>query len=222
MNGSEPHPSTGETWTQPAVTVVLLADRSSASLLPAIRSVLDQTFAWLELLVLNTGGADGAVASAGAFLGDPRVRFLLASGRRRADHLNCALAESRGRYLARIASDERWPNDRLHRQVLELRAHPDQLLAQDPASKAEADRVRGIARLRTLTVPAVRSEERPAVLLSAAAARAAGGYRGGMRSAERDLIRRLSRGDGGATVGVSAAGSLLPAEAVVGDAAGWS
>jgi glycosyltransferase involved in cell wall biosynthesis len=91
----------------------------AAPFLPAaIESILGQTFADLELIVVDDGSADASLAIAGRHaLGDPRVRVFaltrdptIESGARAA---NVGIDEARGDYIARMDADDIAEPDRL-------------------------------------------------------------------------------------------------------------
>lgn len=92
----------------PTVTVAIAFHDERPVLAAAIASILRQSHAHLELLLLDDGSADGSRAIAEGFQGDPRVRLLPGDGRRRhlAARLNQALREARGRYFARMDADD--------------------------------------------------------------------------------------------------------------------
>jgi glycosyltransferase involved in cell wall biosynthesis len=91
----------------------------------AIESVLGQTFADLELIVVDDGSADDSLAIAGRYARDDvRVRVLalsrdpaMESGARAA---NVGLAEARGDFIARMDADDIAPPSRLTDQLATL------------------------------------------------------------------------------------------------------
>jgi glycosyltransferase involved in cell wall biosynthesis len=109
----------------PEVSVILPVYNRSEYLGPAIASVLDQSFAGWELVIVDDGSDDPATLSILAGLGDPRVRVV------RQDHTgspaaarNAAIAEARGTYLAFVDSDDLWLPDKLAVQLAAMRADP--------------------------------------------------------------------------------------------------
>lgn len=90
-----------------------------------VRSVLDQTVADLEMVIVDDGSADDTWSRLQALEGDPRLRILRHGpgvNRGRAASLRLAIESSSGRYLARIDSDDRWLPDKLERQLPVLEA----------------------------------------------------------------------------------------------------
>jgi len=91
----------------------------------ALRSILDQTFRDLELIVVDDASTDETAAIL-ASCGDPRLTVLRNEENRGLTRsLNAALAASRGTYIARQDADDRSLPDRLERQTRFLEEHRD-------------------------------------------------------------------------------------------------
>lgn len=90
----------------------------------AIRSVLSQTLADLELIVVDDGSADATPELVRA-IADPRLRYV------RIDHsgisaaLNAGMRSARGNFVARLDSDDVWLPDALAVLVEVLEAQPE-------------------------------------------------------------------------------------------------
>jgi glycosyltransferase involved in cell wall biosynthesis len=92
----------------------------------AVESVLTQTFADFELLVIDDGSSDQTPSIAQQYArADPRVRFLPRSHRGLVAVLNEGCREAKARYIARLDADDVALPDRLDRQVAFLDEHPD-------------------------------------------------------------------------------------------------
>ncbi|MDN5871008.1 MAG: glycosyltransferase family 2 protein [Nitrococcus sp.] len=109
----------------PAVTVLIPVHNRASYIRDAIDSILAQTFADFELLVIDDGSTDGSAEAVAAYR-DRRVRLL-----RNVTNLgipgsrNRGIDEARGEFLAFLDSDDRARPERLAHQVAFLRAHPD-------------------------------------------------------------------------------------------------
>lgn len=85
----------------------------------AVRSVLDQTYATLELLVCDDGSTDDSMKRLQALASeDKRVRILTnAEGKGPGAARNYATTMARGRYIAFLDSDDIWERDKLSLQL---------------------------------------------------------------------------------------------------------
>lgn len=111
---------------EPRVSVVMPVFNGEAYLAEAVESVLSQTLADLELVVVDDGSTDGSHAILEGFVRkDPRVRLI-------ANEENLGLSAARNRgwraarasYVAWLDADDVALPDRLFRQVELLDAHP--------------------------------------------------------------------------------------------------
>lgn len=101
----------------PRVSVIIPTYNRAPTLKRAIQSVLAQTYADFELLVVDDGSTD-QTEDLVRRIGDPRIRFIaqprnmgVAAARNR------GLAESRGALIAFLDSDDLWAPRKLARQV---------------------------------------------------------------------------------------------------------
>ena len=82
----------------------------------AVASILGQSFADLELLVIDDGSRDGAVAAlAPLAVRDPRLRLLENPGAGLVAALNYGLAQARAALVARMDADDVARPERLAR-----------------------------------------------------------------------------------------------------------
>jgi glycosyltransferase involved in cell wall biosynthesis len=114
--------------TQPRVSVVMPVFNRPGYIATAIESVLAQTYADFELLVIDDGSTDHTPEVVASFR-DPRIRLV-----RHPQNLGITATRShglelaRGEYVATLDSDD-WAHPlRLARQVAFLDAHPDHAL----------------------------------------------------------------------------------------------
>jgi glycosyltransferase involved in cell wall biosynthesis len=113
----------------PTVSVVMPVYNGRRYLTEAVQSILGQTFADFELIVVDDGSTDGSAEMAEAFARrDGRMRTL------RADHggvgraRNLGLAEARGEFIAPMDADDVSLPERLEREVAFLRRRADVVL----------------------------------------------------------------------------------------------
>ncbi|HYB43602.1 MAG TPA: glycosyltransferase [Candidatus Methylomirabilis sp.] len=108
----------------PRVSVMIPAHNRAGVLGRAIRSVLAQPVADLELIVVDDGSTDGTAEVATA-LADPRLRLVRLPGQRGvAAARNAAIAAAAGTTLAFLDSDDEWAPEKLERQLACLEALP--------------------------------------------------------------------------------------------------
>lgn len=109
----------------PAVSVLMIVHDAGPFLAPAVRSVLDQDWRDLELVLLDNASTDGAFDALVATEHDPRLRAVRA-GRNLGipAGTNLALTHARGRWIAVMDHDDIALPARLSRQIAWLDAHP--------------------------------------------------------------------------------------------------
>jgi glycosyltransferase involved in cell wall biosynthesis len=109
----------------PRVSVVMPVYNGAAHVGEAIASILAQSFADFELLLLDDGSTDASPAILRSFQ-DPRIR-VLENGRNLGliATLNRGFAEARGEYLVRMDADDVALPRRIEQQVEFLDRHPD-------------------------------------------------------------------------------------------------
>lgn len=107
----------------PAVTVAMSMHDASRFLRECIDSVLSQTFADFEFLIVDDGSTDGSADIVRSY-SDPRIRLVCRSHDFIAS-LNTLLDCARGRYIARMDADDIMLPDRLQIEYDYLEAHPE-------------------------------------------------------------------------------------------------
>jgi glycosyltransferase involved in cell wall biosynthesis len=109
----------------PLVSVIMSVRNGASTVGAAVRSVLQQTLADLELLVIDNGSSDQSSAIIESF-NDARVRLIReANTTVFAVRLNQAVALAKGEFIARMDADDICFPERLSRQVARLREDPE-------------------------------------------------------------------------------------------------
>lgn len=108
----------------PRISVLLPVYNGCSFLASSIESVLAQTFADFELLILNDGSTDNSAAIAQGYL-DSRIRYFEHPNMGLPATLNEGARFARGEFLFRQDQDDLSYPDRFARQVAELDAHPE-------------------------------------------------------------------------------------------------
>jgi glycosyltransferase involved in cell wall biosynthesis len=121
----------------PRVSVIIPAYNAAAYVAQAAESALAQTFAELEVIVVDDGSSDhtGEIL---AIYGD-RIQYIRQDNRGPSAARNVAIAHARGEYLAFLDADDLWLPQKLERQVPLLDAQPDVALAYSLATIVDGD-----------------------------------------------------------------------------------
>ena len=108
----------------PDVSVVMPVFNGAAYLREAIASILGQTHAALELIVIDDGSQDDSAAIAASF-GDPRLRLLRNDGNRGlVETRNRGIDAATGRFIAFLDADDVALPQRLAVQLVALDSYP--------------------------------------------------------------------------------------------------
>ena len=132
--------------TPPIVTVLLPVYNGERHLREAVESILSQTLAAFELLIVDDGSTDGTEAICRSFT-DPRIRVI-----RREKHAGLVSALNDGidrittKYVARMDADDVAVPSRLVRQVAFLEARPDIAACGSWARELVDGRLRAVMR----------------------------------------------------------------------------
>jgi glycosyltransferase involved in cell wall biosynthesis len=113
---------------RPVVSVVMPVFNGARDLRRAVASIIQQSYADFELIVINDGSTDEteAVLSGMPESADPRLRVeTLAANVGISAALNRGIELAQGEYIARQDHDDISRPMRLERQVRFLRAHPE-------------------------------------------------------------------------------------------------
>lgn len=118
---SNPQPIWG---VPPVVSIIIPVYNRLAYLDSTITSVLNQTYASLELIVVDDGSQED-VEEHMARYDDPRVSLLHQENQGNAAARNSGIGQARGEYIACLDSDDVWHSALLETCVAFLAAHPD-------------------------------------------------------------------------------------------------
>lgn len=109
----------------PLVTIAMPIYNAGRYLRPAVNSIVQQTFADWDLIIIDDGSSDNATETIRDIC-DPRIRVLRdGANRGLAARLNEAIDLARGEYFARMDQDDISYPDRLARQLAMLEQNPE-------------------------------------------------------------------------------------------------
>jgi glycosyltransferase involved in cell wall biosynthesis len=115
------------------VTVLMPAFNAAGYIGAAIESVLSQTFAAFELLIIDDGSVDNTVEVVSNF-NDPRIKLVKSNHQGVAATLNLGLHQAQGSYIARFDADDICHPTRLEKQFHFLENNPGYVLCGSDAS----------------------------------------------------------------------------------------
>lgn len=122
----------------PKITVLMPAYNVEKYIGDAITSVLKQSFADFELLIINDGSTDHTLRVIESFK-DPRIRIISQENKGVAPALNAGLALATAPYIARFDADDICYPDRLKIQYDFITAHPEYSIIGSAADYMDAD-----------------------------------------------------------------------------------
>jgi glycosyltransferase involved in cell wall biosynthesis len=122
----------------PAVSVVLPVYNAENFVAAAIKSVLAQSFADFELILVDDGCTDRSMSVCVSF-DDPRIRIISQAHRGLAGARNTGFLHAEGRYVAFLDADDMWAPDKLALHVAHLEANEDLGASTSGAVLIDAD-----------------------------------------------------------------------------------
>lgn len=187
----------------PLVSVVMPAYNARRYVAEAIDSVLAQTLSDFEFLIINDGSTDGTDKILQTYAGrDPRIRVISQSNSGVGAALNRGVGQARGRYIARMDSDDICLPQRFARQVDFLDRTPQCVLVgsrvllidQDGLPLFEMESVQTThERIDELLMEARWSIVHPSIMMRTDVVRDLGGYNNALVPVEdHDLFLRLA------------------------------
>ena len=122
MPSDRPAPAAGKA---PRVSVVIPTHNRAGLVVRAIRSVLDQTMADLELIIVDDASTDGTAAIV-AQVNDARLQFVrLAENGRQSRAMNEGVRRARAEWVAFLDDDDEWLPHKLSAQLARLAEVPN-------------------------------------------------------------------------------------------------
>ena len=113
----------------PLISVCMPVYNAGKYLADAVESILGQTFADFEFLILDDGSTDDSLEILRRYADrDPRIRLTSRPNKGLVASLNELIDQSRGEFIARMDGDDISLPERFQKQVDYLRAHPGCLL----------------------------------------------------------------------------------------------
>ena len=109
------------------ISVIMPVYNGERYLAEAIASILGQTYADFEFIIVDDGSKDGSARIIREYAErDPRIQFIrLERNQGRACARNSGIAVAKGKYIAMMDCDDVCLPDRLRKQVNYLEAHPE-------------------------------------------------------------------------------------------------
>ena len=194
----------GEGAEAPTVSVVMTVYNTRAYLAEAVESVLSQTFGDFEFIIIDDGSTDGSTGILQGYARrDPRIRLTSRPNTGIVAAANEGIAQARGRYLARMDSDDVSLPHRFERQVRYLDEHPECVLVGSRVTVVDPYGSPVFDSGQKLTHEQIDAEllssgggwavVQPSAMMRTEAVRRVGGYRGTHNvSEDQDLFLRLA------------------------------
>jgi glycosyltransferase involved in cell wall biosynthesis len=170
----------------------------------AVDSILAQTFSDFELIVIDDGSSDGSTDILKDYAArDSRVRLTSRPNTGIVRAANEGVAQARGKYLARMDSDDAAVPERFGKQVDYLDAHGEcvllgsRVMVMDPYGSPVSQSAQKLTHeeidRELLTSGGGWAVVQPSAMMRTEAVRAVGGYRGSVNMSEdHDLFLRLA------------------------------
>jgi glycosyltransferase involved in cell wall biosynthesis len=107
----------------PRISVVITSYNAVGLIAETLRSVLDQTYRDLEIVVVDGGSTDGTIDLVSRY--PPPVRLISGTRLSKSAGRNVGIRATEGEYIALVDADDLWRQDKLKRQMDVFAAQPD-------------------------------------------------------------------------------------------------
>ncbi len=108
----------------PLVSVIIPVYNVKETLREALTSVLTQTYASLEIIIVDDGSTDNSLAVI-ENIDDPRIQIHHQENRGLAAARNAGIHQAQGEFIAFLDSDDLWQPEKIEKQVTQLLSHPE-------------------------------------------------------------------------------------------------
>ncbi|NEQ65642.1 MAG: glycosyltransferase [Symploca sp. SIO2D2] len=112
----------------PLISVIIPAYNAEKTILETIESILQQTFADFEIIVINDGSQDSTLELLSG-VKDPRLQVFSFPNAGLAASRNRGVARAKGEYISFIDADDLWTPDKLELQLQALQTNPEAAVA---------------------------------------------------------------------------------------------
>lgn len=102
---------------KPLVSVVISTYNYAKYLPTAVKSVLNQTYKNLEIIIVNDGSTDNTDEVIAPYLKDERIKYIKQKNAGQASAKNCGIKNTSGDYIAFLDADDYWRSDKLEKQL---------------------------------------------------------------------------------------------------------
>lgn len=123
---------------EPVLSVVIPAYNVAPFVGAAVRSALAQTFADLEVVVVDDGSTDNT-AEVLAAIHDPRLRVMRKPNGGLSSARNAGIRAARGRYVGLLDGDDVWMPEKAERQIAVLEREPGVTLTYSHSAYLDED-----------------------------------------------------------------------------------
>jgi len=109
----------------PEISVVMPAYNAALYITEAIHSVLNQSFTYWELLVIDDGSTDNTAEIVKPFLADPRITLISQTNKGVSAARNVGINTAKGKYVAFLDADDAFLPENLKTKYIAINAEPE-------------------------------------------------------------------------------------------------